>query len=194
MSKNYFLLAIRNMRKNKLHTFINVGGMAVAFTCSIFILLLVNRHFSYDNFEVNRNKLYKVYNYSIGPNGEEASTSMPYPLTPALKAENIGITKATSIFTRGKLVRYKDKTLDMSTTMVALDFLRMFSFPVVKGNAANPLADISNTVITEKTADKLFGKEDPIGKKLEVNLGGEWYRLTVAAVVKDPPGNSTIKF
>lgn len=194
MFKNYLLLAVRNMRKNKLHTFINVGGMAVAFTCSIFILLLVYRHFSYDNFEVNKNKLYKIYDYSIGPNGEETSTSMPYPLTTALKAENIGITKATSIFTRGKLIRYRDKTLDMSTTMVDPDFLSMFSFPVVKGNAANPLADVSNTVITEKTADKLFGKEDPIGKKLEVNLGGAWYRLTVAAVVKDVPNNSTIKF
>ena len=51
MFKNYFLLAIRNMRKNKLHTFINMGGMMVAFTCSIFILLLVYSHFSYDNFE-----------------------------------------------------------------------------------------------------------------------------------------------
>jgi putative ABC transport system permease protein len=194
MFKNYLLLAIRNMRKNKLHTFINLGGMAVAFTCSIFMLLLVYRHFSYDNFEVNKDKLYKIYDYSIGPNGEETGTSMPYPLTPALKAENIGIEKATRIFTRGKLVRYKDKTLDMSTTMVDPDFLRMFTFPVVKGNAANPLSDVSNTVITEKTADKLFDRVDPIGKTLEVNLGGEWYRLKVAAVVKDVPNNSTIKF
>jgi ABC-type antimicrobial peptide transport system permease subunit len=194
MIKNYFLLAIRNMRKNKLHTFINIGGMAVAFACSIFILLLVYRHFSYDNFEVNKDKLYKVYDYSIGPNGEETSTSMPYPLTPALKAENIGITKATRIFTQGKLVRYKDKTLDMHTTMVDPDFLNMFTFPVVKGNAADPLNDVNNTVVTEETAGKLFGKEDPIGKKIEVNLGGEWFGLTVAAVVKDVPTNSTIKF
>lgn len=194
MFKNYLLLAIRNMRKNKLHTFINVGGMTVAFACSVFILLLVYRHFTYDNFELNKDKLYKVYDYAIGPNGEETATSMPYPLTPALKAENIGIEKATRIFQRGKLVRYKDKTIDMSTTMVDPDFLNMFTFRVVKGNVTNPLSDVSNTVITEKTADKLFDKEDPIGKNIEVRLGADWYRLTVAAVVKDPPANSTIKF
>jgi ABC-type antimicrobial peptide transport system permease subunit len=182
------------MRKNKLHTFINVGGMTVAFACSVFILLLVYRHFTYDNFELNKDKLYKVYDYAIGPNGEETATSMPYPLTPALKAENIGIEKATRIFQRGKLVRYKDKTIDMSTTMVDPDFLNMFTFRVVKGNAINPLSDVSNTVITEKTAGKLFDKEDPIGKNIEVRLGADWYRLTVAAVVKDPPANSTIKF
>jgi ABC-type antimicrobial peptide transport system permease subunit len=182
------------MRKNKLHTFINVGGMTVAFACSVFILLLVYRHFTYDNFELNKDKLYKVYDYAIGPNGEETATSMPYPLTPALKAENIGIEKATRIFQRGKLVRYKDKTIDMSTTMVDPDFLNMFTFRVVKGNVTNPLSDVSNTVITEKTAGKLFDKEDPIGKNIEVRLGADWYRLTVAAVVKDPPANSTIKF
>ncbi|MEO8710566.1 MAG: FtsX-like permease family protein, partial [Parafilimonas sp.] len=94
----------------------------------------------------------------------------------------------------GKLVRYRDKTLDMQTTMVDPDFLSMFTFPVVKGNAVNPLSDISKTVLTQNTADKLFDKEDPIGKTIEVKLGADWYRLTVAAVVKDFPKNSTIKF
>src|SRR6478736_365128 len=108
MFRNYLLLALRNMRKNKLHTFINIGGMTVAFACSIFILLMVYRHLTYDNFELNKN----------------------------------------SINTRGRLVRYGDKTLDMSTTMVDPDFLKMFTFPVIKGNTANPLSDVSNTVLT----------------------------------------------
>ncbi len=182
------------MRKNKLHTFINAGGMMVAFACSIFIVLMVYRHFTYDKFELNKNKLYKIYNYAIGPNGEETGTSMPYPLTPALKAENIGIVKATSILNDGKLVRYKDKTLDMGTTMVDADFLSMFTFPVVKGNTSNPLSSVSNAVLTEKSAEKLFGQENPIGKSVEVKLDGNWYKLIVSAVVKDFPENSTIKF
>ncbi len=182
------------MRKNKLHTFINIGGMAVAFSCSIFILLLVYYHFSYDEFQQNKSQLFKVYNYDIGPNGEEFGTAMAYPLTPALKAENIGIIKATSIKTGGKLVRYKDQTLDMSSTLVDNDFFNMFSFPVVKGAMVNPLGDISKTVLTQNSAEKLFGKEDTIGKTVEVKLGGNWYSLIVAAVVKDFPVSSTIKF
>jgi putative ABC transport system permease protein len=194
MFKNYFLLAIRNMRKNKLHTFINSLGMMVAFACSIFIVLMVYRHFTYDDFELNKNKLFKVYNHAIGPNGEETGNAMPYPLTPALKTENTGIAKATSILNGGKLVRYKGKTLDMGTTMVDEDFLNMFTFPVIKGNASNPLSSISNAVLTEKSVEKLFGKEDPVGKPIEVKLDGNWYKLIVTAVVKDFPENSTIKF
>ncbi|MGH2563119.1 MAG: ABC transporter permease, partial [Ginsengibacter sp.] len=194
MFRNYFLLAIRNIRKNKLHTFINVSGLAVAFTCSIFILLMVYRHFSYDNFEANKSKLFKVYYYAINANGDERSTAMAYPLTPALKAENIGIAKASSISYGGKLVRYKDKTLDMSTTLVDADFLSMFTFPVIKGNAANPLSDLSNTVLTQNAADKLFGKEDPIGKAVELKMQGNWYRFIVSAIVTDPPPNSSVKF
>ncbi len=194
MFRNYLLLALRNMRKNKLRTFINVAGMAVAFACSVFILLLVYRQLTYDDFEVNKNAIYKVYNYALGPNGEELGTSMAYPLTPALKTENIGVEKATSIQTRGKLVRSGEKTLDMSTTMVDPDFLQMFTFPVVKGNAVNPLSSVSNAVLTQNSAEKLFGKEDPIGKSIEVKLAGEWCRLIVSAVVKDFPKNSTIQF
>jgi ABC-type antimicrobial peptide transport system permease subunit len=194
MFKNYLLLAVRNMRKNKLHAFINIGGMAVAFTCSVFILLLVYRHFTYDDFEVNRNNIYQVYNYAIGPAGEELNTAMAYPLTPALKAENIGVEHVTGIQTRGKLVRYGDKTLDMGTTMVDPDFLKMFTFPVVKGNAVSPLNDLSSAVLTQNSAEKLFGKDDPIGKPVEVKLAGKWHKLIVTAVVKDFPLNSTIKF
>lgn len=194
MFKNYILLALRNMLKNKLHTFINIGGMVVAFSCSIFIILLVYRHFTFDDFELNKDKLFKVYHYAIGPNGEEVGTSMAYPLTPALKAENIGIAKATSILTDGKLVRYKDKTLDMTTTLVDPDFLSMFTFPVMKGNTSNPLSDVGNCVLTQNSAEKLFGNEEAIGKSVEVKLEGTWYKLTVAAVTKDFPENSSIKF
>ena len=129
MFKNYLLLTLRNLRKNKLHSFINLLGMSVAFACSLFIMLMVYRHFTYNNFQLNKAKLYKVYSHAIGPNGEETGTAMPYPLTPALMAENIGISKATSILKDGRLVRYKDKTLDMATTMVDQDFLKMFTFP-----------------------------------------------------------------
>lgn len=194
MFRNYLLLALRNMRKNKLHTFINIGGMMVAFACSVFILLLVYHHFSYDDFEVNRNNIYKVYGYSIRSNGEETGTSMAYPLTAALKAENTGVERVTAITNRGRLVRYGDKTLDMSTTMVDPDFLKMFSFPVISGNAVNPLSSVGNAVLTQRSADKLFGTENPVGKPIEVKLAGKWQRLTVSAVVKDFPENSTIKF
>jgi putative ABC transport system permease protein len=194
MLRNYLLLAIRNLKKNRMHALINIGGMIVAFACSLFILLLVYRHFTYNDFQKNRNSIYKVYSYAIGPNGEELGTSQAFPLTPAIKSEATGVVRATAITTRGRLVRANDRTLDMNTTMVDEDFLHIFTFPVVLGNSANPLSSTSNAVISETSAKKLFGNEDPIGKKLEVKLGGEWIALTVTAIVRDFPQNSSIKF
>jgi len=78
--------------------------------------------------------------------------------------------------------------------MVDDDFFSMFSFPVVKGAKEHPLAGIDNIVLNEKTAGNLFGEEDPIGKKVEVKLGGQWIALSVSAVLKDAPLNSSIRF
>lgn len=194
MIKNYFKTLLRNMQKNKLHTGINVIGMAVAFTCSIVLLLFVYFQLSFDTFHANKNRLYQVYSSSNGPQRIELSSTMGYPVAPALKSEGIGIEKATRYKYGGRGVKYKDKELDLQTKLVDNDFISMFSFPVVKGNAANPLADLGNVAITEYAAGRLFGKEDPVGKTISTNIGGEWKSLIVSAVLKDFPNNSSLKF
>jgi putative ABC transport system permease protein len=73
-------------------------------------------------------------------------------------------------------------------------FFRLFSFPVIKGNAAKPLPDPQSIVITESTAKKLFGKEDPLGKSIRTKLDNLEELLTVTAVTKDPPADSRIQF
>jgi len=194
MLKNYFKTLLRNMQKNKLHTAINIIGMAVAFTCGIILLLFVYFQFSFDTFHANKNRLYEVYNSYNGPQGVAKGDAMGYPAAPALKAEGIGIEKATRYKYGGRAVKYKDKELDLQTKLVDNDFFSMFSFPVVEGNKANPLADLGNAVISEYAAKKLFGKEDPVGKSISTNIGGEWKSLIVSAVLKDFPKNSCITF
>ncbi len=194
MIKNYFKTLRRNMQKNKLHTAINIIGMAVAFTCSIVLLLVVYFQFSFDSFHANKNRLFEVYNSYNGSQGVTKSDGMGYPAAPALKAEGIGIEKATRYKYGGRAVKYKGKELDLQTKLVDNDFFSMFSFPVVKGNKANPLADLGNAVMSEYAAAKLFGKEDPVGKSISTNIGGEWKSLIVSAVLKDFPKNSSITF
>lgn len=194
MLRNYFKTLLRNMSKNKLHTGINVIGMAVAFTCSILLLIFVYQQFTFNKFHTNINRLYQVYYSSSGPQGVETNGQMGYPAAPALKAEGIGIEKATRYKYGGRGVKYKEKELELQVTMVDNDFFSMFSFPVIKGNHANPLADVGNVVISEKAAGKIFGKENPIGKIISTNTGGEWKSLIVSAVLKDFPDNSSIKF
>lgn len=194
MLKNYFKTLVRNMQKNKLHTAINVIGMSVAFTCSILLLLFVYQQLSFNKFHSNLNRLYEVYNSYSTEEGIKTNAEMGYPVAPTLKAEGIGIEKATRFKFGGRSVKYKDKELDLLVKLVDNDFFSMFSFPLVKGNKENPLADLGSVVISEDVAAKLFGKENPVGKTISTNINGEWKSLIVSAVIKDFPDNSSIKY
>jgi hypothetical protein len=97
---------------------------------------------------------------------------MGYPVAPSLKSENIGIEKATRYKYGGRGVKYKNKELDLQIELVDNDFFSMFSFPVVKGNTANPLADLASAVISEDATKRLFGEENPVGKTISTNIGG----------------------
>ncbi|CAN5483266.1 ABC transporter permease [soil metagenome] len=194
MLVNYFKTLFRNMQKNKLHTAINIIGMAVAFTCSILLLIFAYQQFTFNKFHKNTNQLYQVYNSYSTKQGVESGAEMGYPMAPALKAEGIGIIKSTRIKFGGRSVKYKDKELDIQVNLVDDDFFSMFSFPVVKGITSNPLASVGNTVLSEHAVEKLFGIEDPIGKTISVNIDGEWRSLIVSAVLEDFPDNSSIKF
>ena len=184
----------RNMQKHKLHTAINVIGMAVAFTCTILLLLLVYYQFSFDDFHQNKGRLFQVYSYSIGQQGVDVSGSMGYPVAPTLKSENTGIEKATRYKYGGRGVKYGDKELDLHIQLVDPDFFSMFSFPLVKGNRMNPLYDLGNAVISEYAAKRMFGTKDPVGRQILTNIGGEWKALVVSAVAKDFPRNSSINY
>lgn len=194
MFKNYLKTLWRNMQKNKLHTTINVVGLSVAFTCSILLMVMVYNEFSFDDFHSNKSRLFKLYSFSNGPDGLEVSGSMAYPAATAIKSENIGIEKVTRIKNRGKEIRYKDKTLEQAIELVDDDFFSMFSFKVIKGAMEHPLATAGNVVLSEKTADNLFGNEDPIGKTIEIKVGGRWNSLVVSAILKDAPLNSSINY
>jgi len=194
MLQNYFKTLLRNMQKNKLHTFINIVGMAVAFTCSILLILVSYQQFSFDSFHANKDRLFELYNSSNGPQGVEASSSMGYPVAPTIKSEGIGIEKSTRYKNGGRSVKYKDKELDLQIKLVDNDFFSMFSFPVAQGNKVNPLADLGNVVLSEYAAAKIFGTQNPVGKFINANIEGEWKLLTVSAVLKDFSKNSTITF
>lgn len=194
MFKNYLKTLFRNMQKNKLHTSINIIGLSVAFTCSILLFVMVYHEFSFDNFHENKSRLYKLYHYANSPEGLDARSGMSYPVANTVIAEGIGIEKATRIKNRGREIRYNNKTLEQSTWLVDDDFFSMFSFPVIKGTQQHPLASTNNVVLSERTAGNLFGSEDPIGKTIEVKVGGIWNSLTVSAVITDPPQNSSLNY
>lgn len=194
MYRSYFLTAIRNLLKNKLNASINVIGLAVAFTCSILLFLMAHYEFSYDRFQKNLGQLYQVYHLRHEGRGDRISESMGYPVASAFKKEVPGVVKATGDIGMGSAVSYGGRELAQQTYGVDRDFFSMFSFPVVAGNAHDPLQDLNSVVVSTSTATAIFGKEDPIGKTVKVKILGAWSDLVVSAVVKDAPANSTIKY
>lgn len=194
MFRNYFTIAWRNIIKNKLHGGINILGLSVAFICSILLLVNVNYEFSFDNFHANKDRLFKVYNYVNGPEGEEHSTSMSYPARTLMKNEVPAVEYTSRYMNGGNGVSYNSNEYQLSVNLVDEDFFKMFSFPIEKGMNNNPLADLGNVVISKNAAKVIFNNVDPIGKTLKVKVNNKWKDFVISAVISDAPKNSTLQF
>ena len=194
MLVNYFSIALRRLFRNKLHTTINLVGLFIGFTIGIMVLLAVYGQFSYDRDHVNREKIFMAYQLFNKPAGEEIGNVFGYPAAPTFKAETPAIEKATRYMYGSNTVLYNNKEVDVSTMMVDEDFLKMFTYKIVRGNKASPLQSLTDVVITEITAKKIFGNEDPIGKSIRSSYGGKPKEMTVVAVLKDFANNNSIRF
>jgi putative ABC transport system permease protein len=194
MHGNYLNIALRRLFRNKLHTTINLVGLFIGFTIGIMVLLAVYGQFSYDRDHVNREKIFMAYNFFNKPAGEEIGNVFGYPAAPTFKAETPAIEKATRYMYGSNTVLYNDKEVDVSIMMVDEDFLKMFTYKIVRGNKASPLQSLTDIVITEVTAKKIFGNEDPIGKSIRSSYGGKPKEMTVVAVLKDFANNNSIRF
>lgn len=195
MFSNYIKIAWRNLWKHKTFAVIVVFGMAIAFAAALLLSLTAYHELSYDQFHTNKKHLYQLYFEEQRPAGREASSSMPIPLAPALKAEYADVKYVTRFGSSAhNVVRYKNKEVDLNVRAVDPDFLHMFTFPILAGNAQAPLNNLNNIVITEHCAQVLFDKEGPVGKTVEMKAGDTWESYTVTAVAKDFPNNSSFTF
>lgn len=194
MLQNYFKLAWRSLFKNKLHTTINLVGLIIGFTVGLLVLLMVYGQFSFDKNHANRQRIFQVYNEYYKSSETEIGNVFGYPAGPAFKEGADVIEKSARFRGGSNLVLYNNREIEMGVMVTDEDFLDMFTFPIVKGNASNPLKSLSDIVLTETAAEAIFGKEDPIGKTIKTNFGDGLRDLTVSAVAKDVPRNSSIRF
>ncbi|MHA4742381.1 FtsX-like permease family protein [Dyadobacter sp. MSC1_007] len=194
MFKNYIKIALRNLWKSKGYAFINVVGLSVAFCISVFLFLTAYFSLSYDDFHKDKERIYQPYLMSNDPEKVNKSASMPYPITPALKAEFPEIEAIARAVNGSDVVEYKGKYLDKYIRYTEPDFFKIFSFPFVQGNASTALHDLSNIVMTEHMAKAVFGNEDPMGKQVQLGLDANKKQYVVTGILKDFPENSSLKF
>ncbi|HTM93385.1 MAG TPA: ABC transporter permease [Flavisolibacter sp.] len=196
MFKNYLKVSLRNLWKNKAFSSINIFGLATGIACSLLIFLFVKDEMSYDNFHKDADHIYRVVKDFVNDDGSlipDATTQSP--LAPAMQREIPEVATVTRIrpnWGGNYLIKYGDKKFTEEKLYgVDSSFFDVFTFPFIQGNAKTAFKDVNSIVLTESSAKKIFGKENPIGKIVNVDAYGD---MMVSGVIKDVPSNSHFHF
>lgn len=200
MIKNYFKIAIRHLWKNKLYSFINIAGLAVALTCVVLSILYYKHEHSFDSFHKKNQHLYRITTTYIdnktGQIQRGAGTAQVHG--PAFKEAIPEILNYARLYGGDVMenVRSSDKAFTIGAGFADHSFFKIFSFPLLYGDPATVLKDKYSVVITEKTARKFFGTTDVVGKRLDIedNPDSLFASFVVSGVAKDLPSNSSIQF
>ncbi|MGB4843743.1 MAG: ABC transporter permease, partial [Ferruginibacter sp.] len=193
MIKNYLKIAWRNVIRNKTFSGINILGLFLGMAVFILIMLWVKNEKSYNAFHKDNDRIGLVMVNQTYANNEMAT----FPASPSLLAaamkKDLPAVEYASTCSWGdvRLLTYGEKYFSEYGLYVGADFLKIFSFPLLKGNADKVLREPNTILISETLAKKYFGNEDPVGKMITVENSTP-YR--VEGVLKDLPDNSTIKF
>jgi len=191
MFKNYLIVTLRNLRKHKAYSFINIAGLAVGMACFLLILLFVQYEFGYERHHKKADRIYRVNVEQHRPGGVFRAQTSPIPLAPTLHSELPEVLQFTRFLaSSNSLVSFEDKRFyEREVYFVDPGVLEMFDFPLVSGHAETALEDKNFVVITQDIAVKYFGREDPVGKSLVID--GE-IPLTVTGVIKNHPESTNM--
>ncbi len=192
MLKNYITVALRNLSRHKVFSFINILGLAIGLACCITIFLFVQDEFRYDTFHTNADRIYRVVNSRMRESGKDYIASTPPAFGPTLQRDFAEVKQMVRFFDmRSPLITYGEKKFFEPDFLLAdSTVLDVFTLPLVKGNPQTALKDKYSLIITQSVASKYFGNEDPIGKILTVD--GEM-KFTVTGVMQDLPVHSHLK-
>jgi ABC-type antimicrobial peptide transport system permease subunit len=192
MFKNYFKTAWRNLVNNKVYSALNILGLATGMAVALLIGLWVNYQFSYDKFLPGYQQVYVAYYRTTGNGEKYTQNSVAYPLADVLKTDIPGIeyTARTDWMGSHGLVAGNKKIYE-NGAMAGSDFLKIFQYDLLKGNADNVFKDPYSIVLTQSVAKALFGNEDPMNKMVRIDNANN---LKVSGILKDIPANSTLQF
>jgi len=170
MVKNFFIIAWRNLVKNKGTAILNITGLAIGITTCMLIGIWLERELSYDNFHTNGNKIFRLTNtfksesesFSQAPSGAAYGAH----LTKELPA----VASTCRIFNdECKLKEGNNQFIEQGCAIVDSNFFKFFGFSLLKGDENKILREPNEIVLTEKLATKYFGNQNPIGKTMLVD-------------------------
>ncbi|MFC1724479.1 ABC transporter permease [candidate division KSB1 bacterium] len=193
MFKNYLKTALRNIKRYRSYSILNISGLVIGFTCFVLILLYVRYELSYDKYHENADSIFRVVmkqtgNVWLGTDMWNASCGK---LKPTLLENFPEVEKATRVMHLNRNVHYKNKYfIENRFFIVEPDFLEIFTFPLINGDKETALTEPLTVLITEEMAFKYFDNENPLGKTLTINNND----YAVTGILQNTPGNSHLKF
>lgn len=195
MFKNLLLVALRNFKKDKWYSLLNILGLTIGITFSLLLIFYIKDELSYDRYHDKADRLYRINSYIKEADKDEMKLAITqYVLAPALKRDYPEVEDAVRMVNSGKTMFkngsqriYQDKIYYTDS-----NFFRVFTYPLIDGNANTALIAPNSMVITQSVAEKFFGTTtNVVGKSLQ-NDKGDVYKVT--GVIKDVPKNSHLVF
>ncbi|MFC1493590.1 FtsX-like permease family protein, partial [candidate division KSB1 bacterium] len=205
MLKNYLKIAYRNIKSNRVYSFINISGLSVSLACCILMFIFISFELSFDNYHENADWIYRVVTEVTHNETSYAHTGTPAPAANFLNEYFPEIENTSRVYfpSFNVFVKSDNKWLEEDKFCFAdLSVFEIFTYPFVRGNAANSSNGQDIIILSEKAAERYFGKSNPVGKKLSFGIthrsfmtGKEdIFEYTVAGVVKNIPKNSHFIF
>ena len=194
MFRNYLKVAIRNLRKHKAYSLVNISGLAVGMACFILISLWVYDETHYDSFHANSGRLFRLILHKADEPTDPGFPSAPYILPQILKNEFPEIEETVRVRDRAypSAVRCGDISFYENRFFLAdATFFTMFSYEFLRGDPATALSGTRSVVLTKTAAAKYFGGDNPMGKILRWNEAED---LTVTGIINTPRANSHLQF
>ncbi len=198
MLKNYIKTAFRSLIKQKVYTGINVLGLAVSITACLLIVFYVKFELSYDKFFPEGDRIYKMVLERKYPNHVTHYSIIPHSFAKALQQDFPEVESTLHLFgpNKNSVITYKVSATEIKSfeedyfMQADSTFFDFFDIELIKGDKKTALALANQVIISEKVAEKYFGKEDPLGKI----LGGDEGENKISGVFKNLPDNSHLKF
>ena len=193
MIQNYLKIAFRNLWRHKAFSFINIMGLTVGMTACFLIFLYIRFELSYDSFHTKADRIYRIVCDIKTPTEVIKASGPSWAVPPNVKSEFSEIESFVRIAGDDNvLVRKGDIKFQEENSMWAdSSFFKVFDFKLLQGNPETALRDPFSVVLSETTAKKYFGQEDPMGKTLLIT--GDAHPAKVTGIMKDIPENSQIK-
>lgn len=195
MLKNYIVTAIRQIKRERVNSLINIFGLSIGIAFTLLVYLFIDSENSFDEFHENADNIYRVWTILDNPDkGISYSQSTPIRLADDLVRLYPEIEQTARISDKEVIISKGTDTFRERLTYVDPQFFDIFSFPVLLGSKTNPLYGLNSLAISKEIAAKYFQDEYPIGKHLKITRNGKEEDFIVSAVIDNERDRSSIAF